>query len=294
MTFMEKPNKLCVAISGANGFVGKNLRKLLHKKGIDLVSITRRNFHNYKFETKIISPNLSKNIPISKLNKCHAFIHLIGTGKQNTTTDYEYVNVGLTKNAIAICRKAKIKKFIFISGLGVSKNTTSAYFISKYKAEQLIINSKLNYTILRASYIIGKNDPLSISLTRQIKHGTIIIPGSGTYHLQPISVNDVAEVIYRALISKKFLNKVIDLVGPQTVTFEKYVKIFKNKKSARIKKIKLENAYYDALHNQKSVFGVEDLNILVGDFIGNHEKLKKLSKMKFKTYLEVLQSRGAS
>src|SRR3989344_2064319 len=234
MTFMEKPNKLCVAISGANGFVGKNLRKLLYKKGIDLVSITRRNFHNYKFETKIISPNLSKNIPISKLNKCHTFIHLIGTGKQNTTTDYEYVNVGLTKNAIAICRKAKIK------------------------------------------------------------HGTIIIPGSGTYHLQPISVNDVAEVIYKALISKKFLNKIIDLVGPQTVTFEKYVKIFKNKKSARIKKIKLENAYYDALHNQKSVFGVEDLNILVGDFIGNHEKLKKLSKMKFKTYLEVLQSRSLS
>jgi len=290
---MEKPNKLCVAISGANGFVGKNLRRLLHKKGINLVSITRRNFQNYKLETKIISPNLSKNIPISKLNKCHAFIHLIGTGKQNTTTDYEYVNVDLTKNAITLCRKAKIKKFIFISGLGVSKNTTSTYFISKYKAEQLIINSGLNYTILRASYIIDKNDPLSISLTRQIKNGTIIIPGSGTYHLQPISVNDVAEVIYRALISKKFLNKVIDLVGPQTVTFEKYVKIFKNKKSARIKKIKLENAYYNALHNKKSVFGVEDLNILVGDFIGNHKKLQKLSKMKFKTYLEVLQSRSA-
>ncbi|MEK6945088.1 MAG: NAD(P)H-binding protein, partial [Thermoproteota archaeon] len=228
------------------------------------------------------------------LNKCHAFIHLIGTGKQNTTTDYEYVNVGLTKNAIALCRKARIKKFIFISGLGVSKNTTSTYFISKYKAEQLIINSGINYTILRASYIIDKSDPLSISLTRQIKNGTIIIPGSGTYHLQPISVNDVAKVIYKALISKKFLNKVIDLVGPQTVTFEKYVKIFKNKKSARIKKIKLENAYYDALHNQKSIFGVEDLNILVGDFIGNHEKLKKLSKMKFKTYLEVLQSRSSS
>jgi len=291
---MEKPNELCVAISGANGFVGKSLRRLLHKREINLVSITRRNFQNYKLETKIISPDLSKNISISKLNKCYAFIHLIGTGKQNTTTDYEYVNVGLTKNAIALCRKARIKKFIFISGLGVSKNTTSAYFISKYKAEQLIVNSGLNYTILRASYIIDKSDPFSTSLTRQIKNGTIIIPGSGMYHLQPISVNDVAEVIYRALISKKFLNKVIDLVGPQTVTFEKYVKIFKNKKSARIKKIKLENAYYDALHNPKSIFGIEDLNILVGDFIGNHKKLQKLSKMKFKTYLEVLQSRSRS
>jgi NADH dehydrogenase len=291
---MEKSNELCVAISGANGFVGKNLRMLLYKKGVKLVSIARQNFHNYRHETKIISPDLSKNIHISKLNKCHAFIHLIGTGKQNTTTSYEHVNVGLTQNAITLCKKSKIKKFIFISGLGVSKNTTSTYFISKYKAEQLIINSDLNYTILRASYIIDKKDSLSTSLTKQIKNGIIIIPGSGTYHLQPISVNDVAEVIYRALISKKFFNKIIDLVGPQTVTFVKYVKVFKNKKSAKIKKIKLENAYYNALHNPKSTFGIEDLNILVGDFIGNHKKLQKLSKMKFKTYLEILQSRSSS
>jgi len=261
---------------------------------VKLVSIARRNFKNYTLETKIISPDLSKNIPISKLYKCQAFIHLIGTGKQNITTNYEYVNVSLTQNAISLCKKAKIKKFIFISGLGVSKNTTSTYFISKYKAEQLIINSGLNYTILRASYIIDKKDPLSISLTRQIKNGIIIVPGSGTYRLQPISVNDVAEVIYRALISKKFSNKVIDLVGPQTITFANYVKIFKNKKSVKIKKIKLENAYYDALHNAKSIFGIEDLNILVGDFIGNHTKLQKLAKMKFKTYLEVLQPCSSS
>lgn len=287
---MEKPNELCVAISGANGFVGINLRNLLHKKGVKLVSITRKNFPNYKIETKIISPDLSRNISISKLNKCHAFIHLIGTGKQNTTTDYVYVNTDLTKNAIMLCRKARIKKFIFISGLGVSKTTTSTYFLSKYKAEQLIVNSGLNYTIFRASYIVGKNDPLSLSLNKQIKNRIIIIPGSGKYRLQPILVGDVAEVIYRSLTSKKFLNKIIDLVGPQIVTFEKYVKIFKNKKPAQIKKIKLEKAYYDALHNQKSVFGIEDLNILVGDFIGNHERLQKTSKMKFKTYLEALQS----
>lgn len=294
MTFMEKPNKLCLAISGANGFVGTNLRRLLHKKGIKLVSITRKNFRNHKLETKIISPDLSRNIPISKLNKCHAFIHLIGTGKQNTATDYEYVNFDLTKNAIALCRKSRIKKFIFISGLGVSKNTTSTYFISKYKAEQLIVNSGLNYTIFRASYITGKNDPLSLSLNKQIKNRIIIIPGSGKYHLQPISVSDVAEVIHRSLISNKFSNKIIDLVGPQIITFEKYIKIFKNKKPALIKKIKLEKAYYDALHNSKSVFGIEDLNILVGDFIGNYERLQKISKIKFKTYLEALQSNRTS
>jgi len=86
MTFMEKPNKLCVAISGANGFVGKNLRKLLHKKGIDLVSITRRNFQNYKLETKIISPNLSKNISYLKTKQ----MSCIYSSNWNRKTEHYY------------------------------------------------------------------------------------------------------------------------------------------------------------------------------------------------------------
>src|SRR3990170_5356721 len=96
------------------------------------------------------------------------------------------------------------KKIVYISGLGVSNNTVSSYFISKYKAENEIITSGLDYTILRASYIIGKNDPLTKNLNGQIKSGKIIIPGSGKYHLQPIFVNDVAKVIYNSVISKKF------------------------------------------------------------------------------------------
>ena len=67
----------------------------------------------------------------------------------------------MTKKIIKLCKKTKIKKIIYISGLGVTSKSTSAYFISKYKAEQEIIKSGLDYTILRASYIIGKNDSLT-------------------------------------------------------------------------------------------------------------------------------------
>ena len=47
----------------------------------------------------------------------------------------------------------------------------------------------------------------------------IIIPGSGKYQIQPIFVNDVANVIWKAVISKKFSNKILDLVGPEKVSF---------------------------------------------------------------------------
>ncbi len=291
---MKKSDELRIVVTGANGFVAKQTRNFLNKKGVKLYGIARKNFSNYKSESKIISPSTNINDISSKLKNCHALINLIGTGKQTIDSTYKFVNLDLTKKIIEICKKSKIKKIVYISGLGVSNNSISSYFISKYKAEQEIINSGLDYTILRASFIIGKNDPLRINLTNQIQTGKIIIPGKGNYHLQPIFVNDVAEIIYYSITSKKFSNKIIELVGPEKITFKEFVNIFKGKRRIKIENIELDHAYRDALHNPNSNYSIDDLNIMTGDFTGNHNKLKKLSSLKFKKFRDVLQSSSLS
>ena len=59
---------------------------------------------------------------------------------------------------------------------------------------------------------------------------------------------------------------------------------FSHKADAKIKKISLETAYYEAISNPKSDFGVDDLNLLIGNFKGDHKKLAKISKMKCRIY----------
>ncbi len=291
---MKKSIKLRIAVTGANGFVAQHTRNFLNKKGVKLYGISRKNFRNYKSESKIISPSTNINEISSKIKNCQALIHLIGTGKQTIDSTYKSVNLDLTKKIIEICKKSKIKKIVYISGLGVSNNSISSYFISKYKAEREIINSGLDYTILRASYIIGKNDPLTINLTNQIQTGKIIIPGKGNYNLQPIFVNDVAEIIHDSVIDKKFSKKIIELVGPEKVTFNEFVKLFKGKRKIKIENVELEHAYRDALDNPNSNYGIDDLNIMVGNFTGNHNKLKKLTRLKFKKFRTILQSSSLS
>ncbi len=278
-----------IVITGANGFIARNLRRFLNEKKIATICIARRNFRNYKSETKIISTEFS-HIPISKLKNSNSLIHLIGIGKETPENSYQSTNIELTKKIIRLCKKAKIKKIIYNSGLGVSKKTTSSYFISKLKAEQLIVNSGLDYTIFRPSYILGTDDLLSQNLKKQIKKGSIIIPGSGNYELQPISVNDVAKIILQATTSKKFSKKIIDLVGPETVSFENFVKTFSNSNKIKIKKINLDDAYFDALHNTRSIYGVDDLNIMLGSYTGNFRTLEKISGLKLKSYKEILKS----
>ena len=283
-----------IAITGANGFVAKNLRKVLNKKKINTISISRRNFKPYKHESKIISSNLSEDTILPNLRNCDVLVHLIGIGKEETGSNYTIINLGLTQKIIKICKKAKIKKIIYLSGLGVSKNSTSNYFISKFKAEQEIVNSGLDYTIFRPSYIIGKDDLLSKNLEKQIKKGSIIIPSSGKYKLQPIFVNDVAEIILKAIVSNNFSKQVLDLVGPETVSFENFVKTFINSRNVKIKNISLKQAYFSAVHNKKSIYSVDDLNILLGSFVGDFNTLKKLCGFKLKSYKEILKSRNTS
>lgn len=285
---MDKP--LQIVITGASGFVAKNLRKYLSEKNVNLISISRKNFKSFKNETKLISNNYDEKVILSKIKNSDALIHLVGIGKESTKTDYESINVQLTQKIVNLSKKAKIKKFVYTSGLGVSTDTSIGYFISKFKAEKSIIDSKIDYTIFRPSYIVGKDDLFTKYLKKSIKKNKITIPGSGKYLIQPIYIEDVTKLIFKSITDKSFKNKTLDLVGPEIISFKKYIQLFLQKKKTKLYHIDIEDAYHLAVTNSKFDYGVDDLNILVGNFVGNHKKLRNLSKMNFQSVKELLKS----
>ncbi|WP_428326162.1 NAD-dependent epimerase/dehydratase family protein [Nitrosopumilus sp.] len=285
---MDKP--IQIVITGASGFVAKNLRKYLSEKNVHLISISRKNFKSFKNETKVISKNYDEKSLLPKIKNSDALIHLIGIGKQSTKIDYESINFQLTQKIVNLSKKAKIKKLVYTSGLGVSSNTSIGYFISKFKAETSIIDSQINYTIFRPSYIVGKDDLFTKYLKKSIKKNKITIPGSGKYSIQPISIDDVTKLIFQSIVNKKFNNKIIDLVGSEKISFEKYVQLFLQKRKTKLCYIDIEKAYHLAISNPKFDYGVDDLNILVGNFIGDHQKLKNLAKTNFQSVKELLKT----
>jgi len=279
-----------IVISGANGFVGKNVGKFLAKNGFEIVPLVRKGRKKtVDFGRAVISQDLTEDALVDSVKGSVAFLHFIGKGRQTAESDYDTVNVNLTRNAVALCKKVGIKKIIYLSGLGVDKKSTLAYFVSKFKAEQEIVQSGLDYIIFRPSYIMGKNDPLSQILSRQIRKDSVIIVGSGRYRLQPILISDVAQVVMKAIHEKQFSKKTIDLVGPQAVTYNRFVRDLVGNK-AQIRHVDFERAYHDALRSNALQFGVDDLSILVGDYIGNHRKLVGISGIKFTKYGEMLQA----
>ena len=144
----------------------------------------------------------------------------------------------------------------------------------------MIKNSGLDYTIFRPSYIIGRDDYLTKNIQKQIKKKKILIPGSGNYIIQPISIVDVCRVINVALDAKNFSKKTIDLVGPKKISFKKFLEN-SVKPNEVLENMSMKKARPHAITEKNFPYGIEDLNILSGNFQGNHEKLEKLSGLKF-------------
>lgn len=277
-----------ITISGASGFVGQNIGKFLAENGFAVVALARSR-KKVGFGRIVISQDLTEKSLVNNARGSAALLHLIGIGRQSSDFDFETINVGLTKNAISLCKRAGIKKIVYLSGLGASANSTSGYFVSKFKAEQEIIRSGLDYTIFRPSYIVGGGDQLSRTISKQAARGSVVIIGSGRYRLQPISVLDVSRVVLKSISERRFSRKIIDLVGPKAVTYERFVRDLVGP-SVKIRHVDFERAYHDAMRSAVSEFGVDDLGLLVGDYVGDHKILGKISEMKFTGYDEMLKA----
>ena len=59
MIFFMSSISTKIVVVGASGFVGKNLRNFLHENKLNVLGISRKNFHKYPSEVKVISTNLS-------------------------------------------------------------------------------------------------------------------------------------------------------------------------------------------------------------------------------------------
>jgi len=267
------PDAPRVAITGASGFVARNLRK--HLAGYRLLSFSRSKFRPLKNEKAVVTDYSSRKRLASKLGSCEVLVHLVGIGASGGRRSCTDVNAGLTSAVVDAAKSAKIRQVVFLSGLGVSPANPADYFISKLQAERIIRASGLDYTIFRPSFIVGQGGYLAELLNDQAKGGRILIPGDGKYTLQPVSIHDVVRIIQSSFLNKKFLKKTLDLVGPDAVTFEDFVKLFCRKRPTRVSKIPLERCLKSAFTDKNSAYGMDDLNLFYGGYVGNFKKLQK-------------------
>jgi NADH dehydrogenase len=128
-----------------------------------------------------------------------------------------------TKILIQAAVGAGVRRFVHVSITSADEDSPLPYFRGKGIVERAIQQSGLSYAILRPTVIFGPEDILVNNIAWLLRRFPLFaVPGAGSYRLQPIFVEDVAETAVDAGHGEE--DQIIDAVGPEIFTFDELVR----------------------------------------------------------------------
>jgi uncharacterized protein YbjT (DUF2867 family) len=127
------------------------------------------------------------------------------------------------KNLIDAARRAGAEKFVFVS-FDANYFPAAPLADAKVDAEQHLIESGLNFTILHPSFFC--ESWLGPMLFADPVAGTARIYGDGNRKISYIAVDDVAELAVQSLTNPSASNAVIPFGGPEEITQREALELF--------------------------------------------------------------------
>ena len=221
-------------IFGGSGQIGRNLIRKLTKNNYQVTVVTR-NIHqtSYKIKTQanagyieIVEANIYDEDKIRNLfKKTDICINLVGIlfekKKGNTFKNIHTIFPSLLAQ---LCKEYNIKHFIHLSALGIDQSIDSDYSKSKLEGEKNILKNFPLATILRPSVVYSVDDNFSTHLMSLLNKFPIFpIYYEGKTKFAPIHCSDLTDIIY-FIISKNIYSKIIECVGPETISFKEILK----------------------------------------------------------------------
>ena len=220
-------------IFGGSGQIGRHLIRKLTKNNYKVTVVTR-NLHQkgYVIKTQanagyidIVEANIFDEVKIRKLfTKTDICINLIGIlHEKEKGSTFENIHSIFPSLLSKLCKEYKIKQFIHLSALGINEATDSDYAKSKLKGEVNIQKNFLLTTILRPSVVYSVDDNFTTSfMTLLNRLPAFPLYYSGRTKFMPIHCSDLTDIIYQ-VISKNIHSKIIECIGPQTISLKNII-----------------------------------------------------------------------
>ena len=233
-----------VLVTGATGFVGREVVQELLKRGHEVRALVRRRsekkFKNEKRVEIFSGDCLLPETVAPATEGCDAVIHLVGIIREfpGRGVTFERVHVQATQNLVDQAKALGVRRYLHMSSLGARPEPADPYHVTNFRADEYVRASGLAYTIFRPSVIYGPRDHSINLFVRQIQRLNFFpIIGDGQYQLQPVPVDTVAQAFALALELPRTENRIYDVGGPEPLTFDEIIDTIAEVLGRRIKKI---------------------------------------------------------
>ena len=256
---MSKKQKILVL--GSSGFLGKKVVNLLDTNNytIDFCDIKpEKNLNNF-FNMEINEFLKFKNFNLEE----YSYIVDVATvlPYKNDKKELMKKNVDSVKNLIG-CNFNKNHQIIYVSSSGIYGNpdslpisantpfkTLDFYGESKLEAENLLINSNLNYSIIRPKAILGngRSGIFEVFFNLINRRLPIPLPNGGNQIMQFVDVNDVARMIEYLIVNNIY--GIFPAAAPNFMTMNKYLENIEDVFGVKVRKLNLNAKLFQSLGN---------------------------------------------
>ena len=221
-------------IFGGSGQIGRFLIRKLTRNNYKVTVVTR-NIHQKGLNIKtqanagyieIVESNIFDEKKIIKLfENADICINLVGIlfEKRGLNT-FKNIHTLFPSMLSKLCKTYNVKQFIHLSALGLNQAIDSNYAKSKLDGETAILKNFGLATILRPSIVYSVDDNFTTNFMTMLNRLPFFpLYYSGNTKFMPIHCSDLTDIIYE-VISKNVHSKIIECVGPETLSFKEILK----------------------------------------------------------------------
>lgn len=278
-------------VAGANGYLGSHVAQALSRK-FAVIALARRPSSAQQYGTAsnirwLAFPSFREVrglVPSETL----VLFHCIGKSREARPGDIYKGNIESTEYLVRSAGEQGFDRIVYVSGYGVGTSSTSPYFTTKRRAEEIVKSAALRSVIIRPSYMLGGNDELVPRLLQEGKEtGSISYPGSGSYRMQPVFVEDFARLMSAILQNDSFEDGTYDLLG-EVISYKEFLEklVERCRLPYPLKSRPVEDYIRDAVFSENAHFSLDQLGVLLADRIG--ERTRELGGIRPRGLNEIL------
>lgn len=214
-----------VLLIGGTGFVGDRMRHVLREHGHAVTLLVRSGGDELRGEGfATVQGNVTDPESLVRaMDGVDAVVNLVAIIKEKGDATFERINYQGSVNVVDAARQAGVRRIVQMSALGADNLPDFPYHYTKWRAENVVRDSGLDWTIFRPSIVFGPGEQVQFvsQLADVVKQAPVIpVVGDGRSRFQPVHLDDVSEAFARALADPATIGQTYELGGPEVLTYE--------------------------------------------------------------------------
>jgi NADH dehydrogenase len=156
---------------------------------------------------------------------CKVVAHCAGINREIGDQTYARVHVEMTRVVVAAAKNAGVEKIVLMSFLRARPACGSPYHESKWEAEEIVRNSGLDYTVIKAGIVYGRGDHMLDHLSHALHTFPVFgLVGLKEKSIRPLAIEDLIHVMRAALVDRRLKRQTVAVLGPEEIYLSEAVR----------------------------------------------------------------------